>query len=728
MKITNKKVCALVAALSASTALVQQPVFAQSKNDNSADNIEDIVVTAQRRDERLQNVPVAVTALDAGNLQSVGANDVRQLAIAVPGFSGGRNFAVFQPNIRGVGSTGVSLGDEANVALYIDGVYQPNALANLVDLVAVDRVEVLRGPQGTLFGRNATGGLINVITPDPKFTPEGRVLLQYGHLLGANDINVRAYATGGLTDTIAADISAIYRYNDGYLDDLVSGGTEGQARAINTRGKLLFQPGDRTKVVVTLAYLNQLDNGGNSSQPIGGNSVGYSVPGAIVPDTPFNVALSIDPVIKIRSFSAAIRTAFDLGAVSFETTGAYTKDRVNQESDSDTTPLYADSNQFLIHNRVFSQEVRLLSQNESRLQWIVGGYFYDLDGHTTLNRFLGTAPRYSSVTRTVNMLPRATVSSLAVFAEGTYGIFDPLKLILGVRYTSEKRGFGTTVNGVDPFPHQSMKANKWTYRATANYQIDDRTLIYVTYSTGYKSGVYNTYGTSPVPTEPETIASYEVGLKSDPLSWLRTNISLFSYDYKDLQVSARAPAPATGYLLQNAANARIRGAELEAQIKASRNLSFRFAGSLLNAKYKSFPGAQSFIPIAIPGTGLFSGNATASLDVANNRMTRAPKYTLSLSGDWRHALSGGSEIHFNANAFHSARVFFDFANRLSQSPYTLLNAEIKWVSQSKILEVSIFGRNLTNARIYQQASANSFGDFVTYERPLYAGMRIGLNF
>ena len=167
----------------------------------TADGIEDSVVTATRREERLQLIPDTVTAVTGNALKSSGIIDTRQLTQVVPGLLGSRNAGVNQPVVRGIGSSGVS-GDEANFATYIDGVYQADPYTTNLDLVEIDRLEVLRGPQGTVFGRNATGGLINVITPDPSFKPGGHVDASYGTLRSADDYDLRGCVTSGLSDTL----------------------------------------------------------------------------------------------------------------------------------------------------------------------------------------------------------------------------------------------------------------------------------------------------------------------------------------------------------------------------------------------------------------------------------------------------------------------------------------------------------------------------------------------
>ena len=220
-----KSVFLLRSMLLVTAATIASPCFAQTAADDIPETtavndenkpepqaaIGDIVVTATRREQRLQDVPVAVTAVTSEALGRSGASDIRNLTQVVPGFFGGRASGVFLPVIRGVGSSNISVADESNVATYVDGIYQGDPFSTWTDLVKVDRVEVLRGPQGTIFGRNATGGLINVITPDPSFALNGLFSARAAAIeTGAGDYNIRGYLTGGLSDTLAADIAGIY--------------------------------------------------------------------------------------------------------------------------------------------------------------------------------------------------------------------------------------------------------------------------------------------------------------------------------------------------------------------------------------------------------------------------------------------------------------------------------------------------------------------------------------
>lgn len=701
------------------------PAQAEVAPEGSA--LEEVVVTATRREERLQDVPISVSAVTSEALAASGVTDVRQVMFTVPGFTGGRNFGVLQPSIRGVGSTGNSPGDESNVAIYVDGVYQPHANGNIVDFVAIDRVEVLRGPQGTLFGRNATGGLVNIITPDPKFTPQARVSTQYSRFEGADNFGVRGYITGPITESLAADLGILYSDADPYLDDLVRGGKLGDSRSLNARGKILYQPSDRAQAILTVGFADQRGGNGNIIGPLDGNTAGNRVPGNIVPDDPYAVALSLRPRLEIKQSTFALRTKFDLGDVGLETSSGYLNDKVLQLSDTDASPAIVSQNLTQIYTSTWSHEVRLLSQTESKLQWIAGGYYYYMRGRARSDGVSGVAPDFTRFSTTL-LQPQVRVTSLAAFGEANYEVTEALKLTLGARYTTETRHFTQRFNGNLPFQPRDDKDDSITYRATAQYFFAPRSNVYATYSTGFKSGVFNSYGVLPGATRPETINAIELGLKSDPLPWLRTNLAFFDYSYDDLQVVARevtATGPAT-YVLLNAAKAKVRGFDVEVQAALGDNLKISASANVIDPTYASFPNAQVFQPIVgAPGRPL--GNTTTTADVSGNDLIRAPRYTLSLSADWTQEFNGGM-LAVNGTVYRSDKTYFDFGNRLRQPAYTRLNGQVSWTTEDEKLRVRLFATNLTDEVIIQQATATPIADQVTYERPREIGVGLEVRF
>lgn len=714
------------------TALTPQTVLAQSVNTSQEQNsstgpeasqeaetgLGDIVVTATRREAKLQDVPVAVTAVTGDTLAAADVSTVRSLTQVVPGFIGSRNMGVFQPVVRGVGSTGISIGDEPNIATYVDGVYQPESAANWIDLVEVERVEVLRGPQGTTFGRNATGGLINVITPDPSFDFRGKASLRVGRMRrDAGDYDARVYFTGPLSENAAADFAALFRKNDGYIDDLVRGGTLGNQRVIDLRSKLLFEPTDNFKVVLTGEYFNQ-ESTTNSPQPLDGNTAGRRFPGVILPTDAWQASLTEVPLLNLRRWSGALHTRLDLGSVLLETTSGYQLLRWNQTTDSDASNLRLGNFPAIFNTESGSQEIKLSSATPGPFQWLVGGYFYQFGGNSFLQPLTAANPTLPLAGPTLT--PQLDGRSFAGFAEGTYEVQPGLFLTLGGRYTTEERSYSQTVNGVLRIDDAEKTFNKFNYKVGVRYEVSDKTNVYATYSTAFKSGVFNMAALSTTPVNPENIKAAEFGIKSDPLDWLRTNLSIYYYDYQDLQLQAR-DAIGASYILQNAANAEIYGGELEVFVRPVADLTLRSAVAYTHARYEDFPNAQGFFPRAD------GGNDVVTFDASDNVMTRAPEWSGNVGFDWGHDIGNG-RITFAGNLSWSSRVYYDFANLFSQPSYTLINGSVSWTPESERFKIGLWVTNLTNEKVLQTVRPGALSTDGFYEQPRKIGMAIETKF
>ncbi|RJG53084.1 TonB-dependent receptor [Sphingobium terrigena] len=692
--------------------------LASTQQQEPASAFGDIVVTATRREARLQDVPVAVTAITGAGLAAADVSTLRTLTQVVPGFIGSRNMGVFQPVIRGVGSTGISIGDEPNIATYVDGVYQPESAANWIDLVEVERVEVLRGPQGTTFGRNATGGLINVITPDPSFDFRGKASVRVGRMRNdAGDYDARMYVTGPISETAALDFASLFRKNDGYIKDLVRGGTLGGQRVIDLRSKLLLKPADNVKVVLTGEFFDQQSTT-NAPQPIDGNTLGRAFPGVILPRGPWEASLTRVPVLDLRRWTAALHVSVDLETVNLESTSGFLNLRWYQETDSDASNVDIGNFPALFATESGSSELKLSSTNAGPFQWLVGGYFYQFGGHADLSPFATTTPPSPLVGP--HLQPELSGRSFAGFGEGTYELSGGLFVTLGGRYTTEKRSFTQILNGNTVANDVSKTFNKFNYKVGVRYEITSRTNVYATHSTAFKSGVYNMAATLSTPVLPEEITAYEVGLKTDPLPWLRINIATYYYDYKNLQLQARA-ANSSAYILQNAGNAEIYGGELETFISPVDGLKLRAAVAYTHARYQDFTAAQGFIP---RGSG---GNIVATTDASGNVMTRAPKWSGNFGADYTTAMGGGT-FGAGANLSWSSRVYYDFLNIFSQPSYTLTNASIFWTPDSQAWKASLWVTNLTNEKVFQTIRPGAFSTDGFYEQPRKIGASFEVRF
>ncbi|GGN61200.1 MULTISPECIES: TonB-dependent receptor [Novosphingobium] len=720
----NRKAYSIV--LFTATALTPHLALAQDADTPEAQEAKaedqtglgDIVVTATRREARLQDVPVAVTAITGDALASADVSTVRTLTQVVPGFVGSRNMGVFQPVVRGVGSTGISIGDEPNIATYVDGVYQPESAANWIDLVEVERVEVLRGPQGTTFGRNATGGLINVITPDPSFNFRGKATARLGRMRNdAGDYDARFYVTGPLSDSVAADFAGLYRKNEGYITDLIRGGGLGDQRVIDLRSKVLFRASDALDIILTGEYFDQKGTT-NSPQPLDGNTAGRRFAGVILPTDAWQASLTKEPTLDLKRYSAALHTRLDLGSVALDTTTGYMLLRWDQDTDSDASNI--ELGNFLAEFNVesISQEIKLNSADPGPFQWLVGGYFYQFGGNAFLQPWTAASPDLPLSGPTVE--PELEGRSFAGFAEGTYELLSGLFLTIGARYTTETRNFTQQINGNVVVDDAEKTFNKFNYKLGVRYEFTDRTSVYATYSTAFKSGVFNMAAASATPVAPENIKAAEFGIKSDPLDWLRTNLSVYYYDYKDLQLQSK-DAIGPSYILQNAANAEIYGGELEVFVRPVADLTLRSAVAYTHARYQDFPNAQGFFPRAD------GGNNVVTFDASGNVMTRAPKWSGNFGIDWGSDIGDG-RIIFAGNLAWSSKVYYDFANIFSQPSYTLTNASVSWMPENERFKIGLWVTNLTNEKVLQTIRPGALGTDGFYEQPRKVGLSAEVRF
>jgi iron complex outermembrane receptor protein len=311
--------------------------------------------------------------------------------------------------------------------------------------------------------------------------------------------------------------------------------------------------------------------------------------------------------------------------------------------------------------------------------------------------------------------PKAETTSFAGFVEGTYALTDQLFLTLGGRYTTEKRNLIQRLNGnIVPPGKVDKRFNRATYRVALRYQFHEDANVYASYGTGFKSGVYNLASPSVIPVEPEKIKAFEVGMKADPYRWLRTNMSVFYYDYSDLQVQARNSTN-TGFVLLNAANSEIWGGEAEVTVIPTDGLNIRAAVAYLHGEYTDFIGAQDFVPRPQ------GGNTAAVVDASGNNVIRAPRFTAMLGVDWRRELAGG-ELGIAGNFFHSSRIYYDAPNRYSQQPYQMLSGEISWTTPDEQWRFSLWATNLTNEKVAQQIRPSALGTDILYEKPRVVGI------
>jgi iron complex outermembrane recepter protein len=699
----------------------------------SGGTLEEIVVTAQKRPEKLQEVPISITVVTADDLDRAGATSNLDLTQMVPGVKIDRVAGFTNPSIRGV-STLINLpGADPNVATYIDGIYQSNPAAGTFDLPDVERIEVDKGPQGTLFGRNATGGAIQVFTLDPSDKFAGHAAFSYASF---NDQTLKAYVAGPIIENkVFASLSGFEETADSYYKNIGPPMTLNGISSGILRAKLIVKVTDD----LTLSFMGfggQHSNAnGNLGNPLNGISQAVLIPGAVVPTRPYDVAGNVSPkqIDTVNGGSGKAEYTSGLGIFTLTTSYNYTNGHLVLPTFGAYVP---GGGQYYFQNspnQTYQSELDLVSPKYGPFSYIAGlGYYNDSQTFDPLNVTFDDAV-------VASVYSKQTSHAYSAFGEATYEFTDALSAVLGARYTDEKRGiFGQTYlaafNSATPpngWVHDGSKSFVGiTPRFSLRDKINSSTNIYFTYSEGFKSGLFNASSVPVAPStvppgyvKPEKLRSYEIGIKSTPASWYSFNASAFLYKYSNQQVASGELVNGVPLAFdQNAGKSTIYGADLEGTVKPVPELTANAGISLLHTKIDSFPDASLNVPA--PGN---AGTISQLADVAGNQLPRSPKWTANFSGTYAKDFAIGN-ASLTANVFHTAKVFYDYGNIYSQGQYTDVGVQASLrPAGMPHLTLTAFGKNLTNNTVilglFPQVTAviaswdppRTFGGTVSYD-------------
>jgi iron complex outermembrane receptor protein len=723
----------------------------------SADSgaLEEIVVTAQRRSENLQKVPLSVTAITSDQLQKLGITDSNELGQVTPGLQIRQDVFATLPSIRGVGSSFYGPAFENPVAVYVDGIYLASSAGLNTSLANIDHTEVLKGPQGTLFGRNSTGGLINVITATPQHDFQGKLSLNYGNFdTGGLDF----YMTGGLSDTVAADISIHdEQQGTGYGTNLFTGNdTNRTNNDIAVRSKVLWTPDDLTTFTLATSYTYR---DGSSIFSLGvrsGQSVYDQLYQQIFGAKPVNfggfydINQSIDPYSLIQTWGAALTAQRDVGFAFLKSITSFQGTTFESRNKLDQVPYsFVSLDNAYLFSRPFSQEVQLASKGSGNFQWTAGLFYYHAtDGWDPLNTQLGQDGATLLLGSPVFPIGSATFDTIitdsdAVYAQGTYEFIPGTRLTLGGRYTYETRSIsGTVVTsvggvqvGTSPVPPpglgipSNITFNNFSYRVALEHDFADSVMGYASFSTGFKSGSYNATTPSNLPFSPEKIGAAEVGLKAELFDHrLRINPAVYYYKYTDIQVGVYN---ATTELVANAAGAEIYGADLDAQWRVTDDFSVSAGASYIHDRFVDYPDAPYtyLVPGCVPTPPPPDAADLCTASAGGKRLPNTPDVTAYLGLDWGHTFGFG-RMDVNTNVYHSSRWYGLVDNNplLSQKPYDLLNMTISWTPPGSNFKFSIWGKNILGEEVTNTQIISGGGSGYTVMAPATFGGRVDLRF
>nr|WP_047167549.1 TonB-dependent receptor [Sphingomonas sp. Y57] len=683
----------LLAAGVAVGSLVSTGAQAQDQAPEPSGGIEEIIVTAQRTGQNLQKVPIAISAITSSMAENMGVRASQDITIAAPAVTFSETGSGANINIRGVGASGSTVDESAN-ALYIDGVYQAASPGLLFNLNNIERIEIAKGPQGTLFGRNSTGGVIQIITKDPSQTPHGDIAVGYGNY--GTDTE-KLYLTGGLANNLAGDI-AVYREHqaDGWGKNVFNGKDAYRGRSLAIRSKLKFTPDEDTDIIASGMY--------SKTHPAAGQG-GSILPGERTTGNPstdntgfFNINYDGRFNKEVEQKQASLTVRRDLGWARLVNIAAYSETVLDLAQDRDMGP--ASTVQVDIHYPVktFSEELQLLSSTSSPVTWAAGLFYFRIK--TALDPLVYSGPSVTSrAFPTQQIAASAITNSYSAYAQATVPLTDQLRATLGLRYTIDDSSFSalstSSANVTTPYSGDKVD-RKLTKRVALDYQVDPNLLVYASYTTGFHSGLFNIASPSQSPVDPENVTAFEGGFKSDLLDKkVRLNVSAFRYKFKGIQVRALNNLGAA--VLINAASAAIKGIDADLSIAPFTGLRLNAGLAYLDSRYGSFAGAPYFSVAAAGLTQTFQ-------DASGNRTILSPKWVATLSADYKV----GPVNLFVTNVYNSG-VFFDPQNRVSSGSYNLVNAGVNYEIREGI-DLRIYSKNLFDKRYYASVASSALGD------------------
>lgn len=683
------------------------PLPALAQNDSSEDYVlEEIIVTSQKREQSLQSVPIAVTAISGEEMRKADIHSLDDITTRTPGFSMG-SFNKGQPQlfIRGIGSNADGAGSDVSVVTFLDEVYIGRASASVFDLFDLDRVEVLRGPQGTLFGKNAIGGAVSLHTTKPTDDFYGRAEVTVGNY---DAKVVRALVSGPISDTVFGKITGSWRDREGYVDSVVNGDKLSDQGAWGFRGSLRFVPSDTVEVMVTGDY-SRSDEFAN-----GRTIIGDADPATA--DILWGIAQATDPVAAndfTKTFNAtqgvadteisglAATVNWDVGSGTLTSITAY---RESEYLNLDNIPAWdlsvadvINANTFIDEQaEQFSQEFRYsASTSGDRLHWVAGLYYLteDVQRDENTNVFVGATegtPLGWSYSHQDN-----TTNSFSAFADATFDFNDAFSLTVGGRYTSEDKDIRQV--GVVPLvvAHTITEAyditsdESWTAftpRVVLQWQASDSVFLYGSASEGFKSGGYEGTAATEVaamtPFDQEDARAYELGAKMELLNdRLRLNFALFTTDYNDLQVLVRKEAfpgdPLGIVITENAADATSSGLELEFQAVITDNFLLSGTYTYLDTSYDNYLEPNG-------------------IDNKGNPLRNAPENSYNIVASYNRDLNSGGAFGIRFEYFHSDVSYQDPRKELNAAKpeYDLAHIRVSYMTANSSWEFAAWGKNL----------------------------------
>lgn len=711
----------------AQASAVTPPGAEAAGSPRAAWSVEDIIVTAQKRSQSVQDVPATVAAFSQATLENRQIQGLSDLTSRVPSLQVGYQFGSNTITLRGISSNLTGGLEDPSVAVHINGVYQARARTLHLALMDLERIEVLSGPQGTLYGRNATGGVINYILQRPTDVMEAEITANVGNY---DSYGLRGYISGPISETVGFRIAGLWSNRDkGYLKNLYVGNApsrleEDHVAAI--RGVLEFNPTETLNISLEGSYANERSSFALSALTPSINPTraaqlaGYQVIGKR------RVTMSDFPDTRVDSkqYAASATVNFEISDnVQLKSITAYQEYRNHQDIDYDAS---ARPGQHVIRapyrSKTYTQELNLLtSAFDGKLKSTFGIFYYDdrvRNGTDVIADFSRT-PDNPPTTLGFVSTNALKAKSLALFTDHTLSITDRLRVLGGIRYNVDKKNTFNTLNFGCAAPtgiRSRQKWDAWTPRAGVQFDVTSKIMAYATYQKGFKVGGVSA-GTCGDTYEPENISGFETGIKSEFADGrIRLNVAGYWYKYGNLQVQKTLAFPAGSTQVLNAANSKIKGIEANLDATIVEGLRLDLAGMVQSAKYTDFENCN---------TAAFFGSCSATDPVKlteqlkGNWLNRAAPYSVNLGLEYTVNL-GDSELILRGESYWSGKVRLDPFNTpvATNGAYSIQNAYVTFKLADDRFRVRVFGKNLAN-HLYRSTAffSGTNGQFLTIWSP-----------
>jgi iron complex outermembrane receptor protein len=662
--------------------------------------LEEIVVTARKQTENVQDVPISISVVSSQQIRDMGLKNLDDISQIVPNLvdsGGGQSSNTF--GIRGLSTTSNNPGFESGIGLYVDEVYIGQQFAFDTPMLDLARIEVLRGPQGTLFGRNTIGGAISLTTWTPGDAFEASARLSGG----SYDFFEGGFRVGGaLGDSdVRAGLSAQFTKRAGFLKDFATGADYNNLDSKSARLKVLFDVAPKVHVTASADYY--ADKNVDDMMDIRDGALASLDP---YPLKKRRIGTDFDSFGRRSALGGMVRVDADLGWSELVSITALREHRVKGLLDQDFSVADISYTGRRENERQFSQELRLQSEEGGPLNYVLGFYYFaeDLDALTTAN--LGTA--VLGTVETAYSKAKVNSDAIAGFANVEYRFTEHFFAGAGVRYTQENKtlDFDQTLSpgaflmpllGVAvPLPSLANKIDdgNWSGNAHVDYSPTDNVLGYVSYSRGYKAGGFNATVIGTVPSDlsfkAEFVDSYEAGLKT---SWMddkvRVNLAAFYVDYTDKQEQSLF---GTTFIVGNAASATSKGFELEIFARPIEALTISAGVGYAEAKYDRYPGCN------VDGFG-------APVDCSGNVLQDAPKWTASLAARYVHPVADRLNAFVAGDISHRSNAYVNSTNEpiYLHEARTIVNARLGLENLESGWQFSVWGRNIFDSQAEELA-------------------------